>query len=550
MPTLSREQYNSLLSSAQREGVSQEQVNADLKKRGFDAPQPGYLDRVSAAHQERANQVQEDIALAQQGKQSGITAAISGARNLVGGAMDYLNEAPIVKPVMEGVGNVIGGVVNSAPIQALAGVAEKAGPLEPILNPVGSIAKGYGEMKSDHPELAKNIENIAGTALDISTITGVGGAVKSGAKAALSKSLAGKFPELAAKAQSQYTDDALNVISSILPRADVENVAARVSKNGSTIKTNKFGTNNLTLADDPQYSRLAKAASGYIHPANNVGENINNIKSAIGANQKMRMKLLQDQKLPFLENDAHLLPNNNPIVRAFNTPSQEAMLLFNEKSAQKVYNEVAKKFQDFFMQVTDSGKPMFSRDVAGLDKAISEFKNNKALKPFFDDAAKGGLRGEAVRDINTNVRTYISQILGPENGSLYMKIGDDLNALYTIDKLLARNIAPSVNKGVVQRGVEAVKKNPALSGLVGIGGAAGSYLISPMFIPATFSALLAGKTLMFAGKKLTKQSFAKFVTKYADDLKDAAKNAVDAAEKASYAMEYMTMQEMLDKLKE
>lgn len=555
MSTITKEQYDSLVASAQREGISVDQVNADIKKRGFDIPSPSYLERVDAAHQARSSQLQQDIAMSNSGKQSGITTAISGVRNAVGGVMDYVNEAPIIKPVLEGVGNAIGSVVSSAPVQALADVAAKTGPLEPILNPIGAAYKGYKQMEQTNPELAKNIGNIAGTVMDASTISGVGGAVKSAVKygvASASKSLASRMPELAQKAATQTYDDATRVLSSTLPGKAEEKIIGSTPKAGKSLTTSKLGTNKLDISVIPEYDKMAKSISGVVHPSNNPGVNLDNVKVLYDANNKLRKTLLNDTPLPWWENNAPRLPNNNPITRVINTPSEDIKLLFNDKQMMKTYNDVAKRFEKFLERVDENGIPIYEHTVRGLHNAIVDFKNTPILKPFFGDTANGGLRNQAYKDINKNVRQYIADTIGGEKGQMYMKIGEDLRLQkQAMDQLAAHlNKSGKVGLGPVARGVRVIKENPLASGATGIAAGAGAYLVSPYLIPGIMAAIISGKTIQIAGKQLNKVTLAKFVTKHADDLMKDASIATDAAEKARLALEYLSAQELLKKLQE
>ena len=574
MATLSQEQYAKFLTAAKNEGVSEDQLKQALQKKGYQPPAPTYMQNVDAAHAERQQTLQGDIAATKAGTQSPITTAVSGVRQAVGGVMDYATNLPIVKPALDLFGKGVQALSETAPIQAIAN------------SPIAQYeARPFTDLEVSHPEIAKNISNVAGTAMDVAGLKGIGGGLvdaASGVKSAVRgvadmskkagdviknptpQTLAQMTPEMGAKLTADAEAKTISVVGEL---TEGGSKAAQANR-GKMLKNTTYDESGniksglsqgaadrmlgVTQIDDPNVltwnSRISKLTKGVISEDNSQLENAANLNQIIDT--------VDESRRAFTDAYPKAVITSKDLDTALNAKMDETIKHFGGDSATRtIYQQLVDTFKNAVKDEIGTA-PEGTMQARILDTATTKWKNNMRERfgsDFFDPATEAGkLRRIAAGDILSQARELIASRI--QKGPEYLQKAQDEYALFRAWDNFQARAQSSVGKSKTSVVMDKAQKAAAVLGTTGgiafIAGGASALPLLQVLVGGGLAALALGKTIRVGGEVLNKVKVLKMLDGASSDMGKAFESATDASEKLKIAAEVMAIQKIKDKLNE
>lgn len=388
------------------------------------------------------------------------------------------------KPVEEKVGEAL----KSAGKGFLESEVGKAG-----LAALQAGTEAYGSWKQKNPVEARNLEAIA----NIAVIAPIGRTAKVGAEAALPK--IGKGAGLAATSlEASVERKALQeAIEITKPKLTIKEKSAAIQAGrGTTEGITRFPTLTASKRD----VEVAKSVQGIVKKQS-FDKNVKAIKAEMGnLSTGVRAELR-----------AHPAPSNNAQVRsALRTAKEDSRVIFGKDPAlESQYDAVVDEFIRILNSTDKAGKRKYKNTNEGLWDARQEFDDviERKFPNIFSGKESDVVRRNALLDVRRSVNDYIAESL-PE-GNQFKPTLKRINNMYTAIENIGDNAARRIDKNLINRVADAIKKHPVASTFVGgtglglaISGSAFSALSAVASNPAVLAAILGGAATFKIGKTI------------------------------------------------
>jgi len=190
------------------------------------------------------------------------------------------------------------------------------------------------------------------------------------------------------------------------------------------------------------------------------------------------------------QNDA--IFNNSQLRSFLDDAKAESQVIFGgDKTLEKNYDTII----DEFVKIQNSK----SNKLSDLLQSRKDFDAviNKKFPNIFDKFGTDNVRANAVKDVRNKVNQFIAEAL-PEGNEFRDELFEISDMYKAIDNIAAQT-AGKVNKNIIERTTNFIRKNPILS-VAGATGLTISSLTGVLANPVTLS-ILAGGTAIKLGKR-------------------------------------------------
>lgn len=243
----------------------------------------------------------------------------------------------------------------------------------------------------------------------------VGGAITGGALGGIVGGVSGGLKQRALNKAQAQKDSILDLVS---PKM-TEQVKQQALKEGRVTEQGLLSAGKITPSK--RDIQLAEAVDGIVSPKKSIIKNIEAISSKVQEINSGVKSYVSSKKVPF---------NTNQLRTQLNNGKSELDLIFaSDKSAEKTYNAVVKKFIELVK----------NKDTAGLLDARQEFDKIPAVKKLLESDKLGeNARKEIVSTVRTQANKYIANLL-PQNNIYRSTLLKESRMIEAITNMIEKN---------------------------------------------------------------------------------------------------------------
>lgn len=348
-----------------------------------------------------------------------------------------------------------------------------------VLNVIAKGSEAYQEWRKDNLRAARNIEAVFNIAEIVPLLRDAKGVT-------VFKNFAEGVKDVALVPVKKASKETLDIIK---PKLTSKQKAAAIEQ-GRGVKSRIKG--EITIKPSKLDKQVAKSVDGIVKSSNDPFKNVSNIRTEIAK--------IADRVEKGLKNNNAIF-NKNQLKTALSSEKEESTILFGgKKSIEDAYDSVVDKF----IKIIDK-KP---KTISGLLSTRKEFDQviKKKFPHIFDKIGGDNVRANAVFDIRNAANKFIADKL--PKGNTFRADLFRQSDMFTAAKNISNNAVSLIDTTRVSRGLDVIKKHPAVSilGAAGIGaGISSGTIVSILSSPITLGAIVAGGSMKLGKEIITRK---------------------------------------------